>query len=291
MTTAKSTVSKRDELKQKVNLSRFIKLFQDNPDKDFAPEDLRVGMESAGVTLDMPMILKFLRHSISNGHVRLVPLDEKNRYRFVPPELSDKFSELSEEHHKLYALIEQAHNQGIWRMDLKKRSNIDEKQIGVLLNELKKRQLIKEVTSVSEKKIKYFLFHVDPSTEVTGGIWFSGAQFNSALIDDTLIPAVAHFVAGQPGIALGELVRRVKTSGIGNLPYEDSEAAQLVTAAVCSGRIAKVGGVLRPGPVAPVADPITRTPCRACPNLAVCEPGGAVNPVDCPYLQALCEDP
>jgi DNA-directed RNA polymerase III subunit RPC6 len=290
MTAPPSVPSKRDELKQKVNLGRFIKLFQDDPEHDFAPDELRSRLEALGVTLDMPMILKFLRHSISNGHVRLVPVDEKNRYRCVPPELSDKFSELSEEHHKIYALIEQAQDRGIWRMDLKKQNNIDEKQIGVLLNELKKRQLIKEVTSVSEKKIKYFLFHVDPSREVTGGIWFSGAQFNSPLIDETLIPAVAQLVTAQPGITVGELVRKVKASGIGNLVYEHGEAGQLVSATVSSGRIAKVGGTLRVGPVAPVVDPLSRTPCKGCPNLAVCEPGGAVNPVDCPYFQLVCED-
>jgi DNA-directed RNA polymerase III subunit RPC6 len=289
MTAPKSVTSKREELKQKVNLSRFIKLFQDQPDRDFSPEDLRLGMEAAGAALEMPMILKFLRHSITNGHVRLVPVDEKNRYRCVPPDLSDKFSELSEEHHKLYAFIEQAHDQGIWRMDLKKRSSIDEKQIGVLLNELKKRQLIKEVTSVSEKKIKYFLFHVDPSTEVTGGIWFSGSQFNSALIDETLLPGVAQFVPPDKPISMAELIRRVKTSGIGNLRYEDAEAGQLVSAAISSGRIVEMGRMVRQGAVQPVADPLSRTPCKGCPNLAVCEPGGAVDPVNCPYLEEWCE--
>jgi hypothetical protein len=50
----------------------------------------------------------------------------------------DNCSELSEEHRKLCA-FEQAHDQGIWRMELKRRSSVDENSIGVLLNELRKR--------------------------------------------------------------------------------------------------------------------------------------------------------
>jgi DNA-directed RNA polymerase III subunit RPC6 len=285
-----SAVSRREEIKQKINLSRFQEIFQNEPDHDFSPDELKVRMEATGKTFEISTIIKYIRHAMTNGMVRLVPIDEKNRYRHVPSDLSEQFCGLNDDHHRIYAIIEQAQDQGAWRKELKRQTGFDEKEITSLVNDLKKRQLIKEVPSVAEKRIKYFLFHVNPSDEVTGGIWVSDRQFSSSLIDDTLIPAVAHCVAAHPGMSMGELVRRVKSGGFRNLRYEDADAEQLVTATLSSGRITRDGGVFRMGPVSPVVDPISQTPCRLCPNLAVCEPHGAVNPVDCPYLAKICDE-
>jgi DNA-directed RNA polymerase III subunit RPC6 len=273
-----------------VNLSRFQEIFHNDPDREFSPDELQVRMEATGLTFDMPTIIKYIRHSMTNGAVRLVPVDEKNRYRHIPSDLSEQFCGLNDDHHRLYAFIEQARDEGLWRKELKRRTGLDEKEITALVGDLKKRQLIKEVPSVAEKRIKYFLFHVIPSDQVTGGIWVSERQFNSALIDDTLIPAVAQCVAAHPGLSTSDLVRRIKTGGFGNLRYEDAEAHQLVTATLASGRIAKDGIAFTLGPVAPVVDPISRTPCRQCPNFAVCEPDAAANPVECPYLAKMSDD-
>jgi hypothetical protein len=125
---------------------------------------------------------------------------------------------------------------------------------------------------------------------VTGGIWFSGTQFNSQLIDNILLPAVAGLVQNKPGISVYELTRRIILNGVGNLRYQEGEAKQLVDAAISSGAIVNVSDRLYNGPVNPVICPMSRTPCRGCPLLPVCEPGAAVNPVDCPYLTKMSED-
>jgi DNA-binding MarR family transcriptional regulator len=248
---AARAVPKREEIRQKISTSHFQEIFHNEPDHDFSPDELKVRMEATGMTFEIATIIKYIRHAMTNGMVRLVPLDEKNRYRHVPSDLSEQFCGLNDDHHRFYAFIEQAQDQGIWRKELKRRTGIDEKEIAALVGDLKKRQLIKEVPSVAEKRIKYFLFHINPSDQVTGGIWVSDRQFNSTLIDETLMPAVAQCVAAHPGVSMSELVRRVKTSGFGNLRYEDPEAEQLVTATLSSGGIAREGGVFRIPPRRP----------------------------------------
>lgn len=289
---SRSVSSKRDEVRQKVQLSRFFSIFANEPDRDFSPEELKRELEaiSDGSQVDINTILKFLRFGISNGHVRLVPVDEKNRYRHVPNELSERFCGLNEEHHRMYALIEKYGDQGVWRGDLKKKANLDERQLAALLNELKKRQLIKEIVGVYEKKKKCFLWNVEPSAEVTGGIWYTGSQFNSQMVDETLIPGVARLAEQHPDITARELTHKVKMSAIGNLGYNDDEAEQLVTASIAAGKIAKIDGVIKPPLVSPVVCPISRTPCHGCPFMGICEPNGAINPVECVYWQKMIEE-
>ncbi|KAH0785311.1 RNA polymerase Rpc34 [Histomonas meleagridis] len=286
---SKQIASKREEIKQRAMIARFMNVFQEQPERNFSPEEIKQALEVEGGPIETTVLFKFLRHLISNGNVRNIQTEDgRNTYRYVPDELADKFSGLNEEHHRIYSLIEQAGDKGIWRGDIKKKTNLDEKQFVQILNQMKQRELIKEVTSVTDKKKNLFLFEIDPSSEVTGGIWFSGSTFNSELIDQ-LLPHVVQFVINQPGITVGELKRKIKSSGIGNLRYNDDEAEQLVTATISSGQIFKIGNTLKPGPMQPLACPISKTPCKGCPFLSVCEPGNSINPVDCPYLHKMTE--
>lgn len=285
---SKQITSKRDDLRQKVIISRFVNVFAGDPEHDFSPEELKQTLEKDG-PIEMTTVLRVLRHLITNGNVRNVQTEDgRNRYRHVPDDMCDKFSALNEEHHKIYSLIEQAGNKGIWRGDIKKKTNLDEKQLALILKEMIHRELIKEVISVTDKKKNLFLFEMNPSSEVTGGIWFSGSSFNSELIDQ-LIPHVVQFVASAPGISMAELRRKIKTSAIGNLRYNDEEAEQLITATISSGQIFKSGNTLRPGPWQPIVCPISKTPCKGCPFASICEPDNTINPVDCPYLQKMIE--
>lgn len=282
-----SVQAKRETIKQKETASRLLKVFQDDPDHNFSPEELKQSLGKDNPYKDD--VLKFVRHFIANGNVRNVQLEDgRNRYRYVPEDLSEKFSGLDEEHHRLYNLIEEAGTRGIWRADLKKRANIDEKQLVGLLKNLRERYLIKEIASVTDKKKTYFLYDIEPPNEVTGGIWFQGSTFNSEMVDQ-IIPEVVSIVVNNPGITVRELRKKVKSSGISNLSFGDEEAEQLVNAAVNSGKIYRKRETLRPGPLKPVNSPIAKTPCKACPLIDVCEPGGAYDPAECVYLQKMTE--
>lgn len=275
--------NKRDEIRQKQLASRLLKIFQADPNYNFSPEDLVKGLGQDN-PIEVNLLLKFLRHFIDQGNIRNIQLENgKNCYRYVPDYLSDKFCRLSEEQHLIYQLIEEAGQRGIWRGDLKRRTNTEEKHLAALLKELRDRSLIKEVASVTDKKKTYFLYDIDPPTEVTGGIWFSGPNFNSELVDQ-VIPQVVSFVVNSPGITVRELRKKVKTSGIHNLPIGDEEAEQLVDAAISSGEVFKKKEALRPGPAKPVVSPITKTACKGCPLAEMCEPDGAYNPAECVYL-------
>lgn len=288
MSTKSSIQSKREEIKQKEISNRLLKVFQDDPGHNFSPEELKqsLGKDSQ---LDIHNVLKHVKFFIRNGNVRNVQLEDgRNRYRYVPDDMSEKFCGLTEEHHRLYALIEEAGQRGIWRADLKKRANIEEKQLVGLLKQLRERSLIKEIASVTDKKKTYFLYDIEPPNEVTGGIWFSGSTFNSEMVDQ-VIPQVVSIVVGSPGITVRELRKKVKTSGISNSSFGDEEAEQLVNAAICSGKIYKRHETLRPGPSKPANSPIAKTTCKACPLIDVCEPKGAYDPSDCMYLQKMTE--
>ncbi|KAK8853910.1 DNA-directed RNA polymerase III subunit RPC6 [Tritrichomonas musculus] len=279
--------AKRDEIRQKELSARILKIFQDDPNHNFSPKELEKALGNENV-IDQELILKFIKNFIDNGNVRNVQLENgRNRYRYVPEDLSEKFCKLSQEHHRLYSLIEEAGTQGIWRGELKKRANIDEKQIASLLKQLKERLLIKEIASVTDKKKTYFLYDIDPPNEVTGGIWFSGSTFNSEMVDQAIEEVISR--VSTSGISVRDLRKKVKTEGISNIAFNDEEADQLINAAISTGRIYKKNEKLRPGPSKPVVSPISKTACKGCPFIDVCEPGGAYDPPSCPYLQKMTE--
>lgn len=287
---SKRQLEKREEMKTKFQLTRFKNIFSENPEKCFTPEELKQTMDT-DAEIEMGTVLKYIRHLTTNGIIRNVQTEEgRNRYKYVPENLQNKFSGLTEECHFLYTLIEASGDQGIWRGDFKKKTNIDEKQLTQLLNQLKKRELVKEVTSVLKKQKRLFLFDTAPSKEVTGGIWFNGTQFNYDLVERTL-PSVAKIVADSPNgcLTFRELKHRIKTS-LTNQSYTSKEAKQLITATICSGKLIETNnGLLKPGPTKTVTDPISKTPCKGCPRFWVCEPNGPINPVDCIYLQEMTE--
>ncbi|KAJ1515541.1 34-kDa subunit of RNA polymerase III (C) [Coelomomyces lativittatus] len=85
-----------------------------------------------------------------------------------------RMDELENEEKLVYSFIKQVGTQGIWVRTLANRTNLHQSILNKALKKLEQRQLVKTVKSVKlgNKKL-YMLYELEPSKEVTGGIWFS----------------------------------------------------------------------------------------------------------------------
>lgn len=84
----------------------------------------------------------------------------------------------------VYQCIRGADNKGIWTRDLKNKTGLHQTVITKVLRVLENRRLIKAVRSVKHATRKvYMLFHLEPSTSITGGPWFNENELDTEFIE------------------------------------------------------------------------------------------------------------
>lgn len=276
---------------QRILRDKMNNIFEENPHTAFTVDELHKELNKQG-NIDTSTLFSLLRQIISNGKVRVVYGNDKEpqRYKAVPPKLQEQFISLDDDYHRIYDLVDKAGNKGIWRRDLKKTGgSMSEKQLSTVLNELESRFLIKSITSIHEKKLKlYLLYDMNPSEEITGGVWYLEGTFNTNFVEQ-LIKSSTDMVHSRDGISLKDMVEKIKTNSLASAHITDKESEQVITAMVHSKKVLKVGSMLYPGVLEIPTCPIAEVPCCGCPLATRCYPGGPINPRNCSYLQKLRE--
>ncbi|CAI5941523.1 unnamed protein product [Closterium sp. NIES-64] len=113
---------------------------------------------------------------------------------------------------------------GIWTRDMKTRTNLQQPQITKIIKTLEGRKLIKAVKSVNNKSRKlYMLYELEPSREVTGGAWYTDAEFDAEFISALRQLCLTHIVklGGDTLEGVVEAVRRAGSGGREDLRMED----------------------------------------------------------------------
>ncbi|CAI5949356.1 unnamed protein product, partial [Closterium sp. NIES-64] len=222
-------------------------------------------------------------------------------YKHVSQDQAVQFKGLSPEDLLLYQAIKQAGNAGIWTRDMKTRTNLQQPQITKIIKTLEGRKLIKAVKSVNNKSRKlYMLYELEPSREVTGGAWYTDAEFDAEFISALRQLCLTHIVklGGDTLEGVVEAVRRAGSGGREDLRMEDFR--QVISTLVFdreldvfistgSGKDSRfpVGAeVYRPSRSrAPESSAFTNIPCGVCPVINECSDGGIISPQTCVYFQ------
>lgn len=94
--------------------------------------------------------------------------------------------------------IKGADNRGIWTKDLKTRTNLHQTVLNKILKSLEtSKKLIKSVRNVKNPTRKvYMLAGLNPSTEITGGPWFSETELDVEFIDE-LCRVILRFISSR----------------------------------------------------------------------------------------------
>ncbi|GAB5586300.1 34-kDa subunit of RNA polymerase III (C) [Umbelopsis nana] len=111
-------------------------------------------------------------------------------------ELKDyaKTSSLDNDSKLIYDYIKEAKNEGIWTKDLKKRTNLHLNVVNRVLKFLEQKQLVKSVKHVKWPTRRfYMLYELTPSSEVTGGAWYTDQELDVDFID-TLAAACYKYI-------------------------------------------------------------------------------------------------
>jgi len=89
---------------------------------------------------------------------------------------------LSTEERLIYQEVEKSANEGATVKTLRAVSNLSQVQVANILKTLEDRLLVQSVKSVVAAKKVYMVHGLTPSAKLTGGSWYSGAEFDHELI-------------------------------------------------------------------------------------------------------------
>lgn len=148
--------------------------------------------------------------------------------------------------------IETSAERGISTKELKAKGNLQQQQLTKALKELETRKLVKTVKAVSARNNKiYMRFDLEPSTDLTGGSWYSEEDFDHELIAQVKDAAV-RFMQSEAGGATAHQVHDniCRARLVKGKQLELEEVEQILHSLVYDARIeevteALVGGVTR----------------------------------------------
>jgi DNA-directed RNA polymerase III subunit RPC6 len=100
---------------------------------------------------------------------------------------------LDDDEGMVYNLIKEAGNKGIWTRLIRTQTGLHLNIVNKCLKALESRNEIKSVQSVKDHKKTYMLFSLTPSTELTGGPWFTDNELDTEFIQQ-LSSAILRYI-------------------------------------------------------------------------------------------------
>ena len=152
-------------------------------------------------------------------------------YQYVDADVAEKLRGLDGNAVVIYQAIEKADNKGIWTRDIKFQTKIQGTALTKILKTLEGRHLIKPVKSVTAKTKKlYMLYHLTPSTELTGGVWYSDLDFDHEFISELrmfLLKEIREINKGK-GATANQLLHAVKDKKVSKVDLSLNNVTQLL---------------------------------------------------------------
>jgi DNA-directed RNA polymerase III subunit RPC6 len=167
----------------------------------------------------------------SRLHMSKSGMDNQLFYTLLADEVAQKYKGLDVSDRLVLQVIEKAGNKGIWTKEIRMQTNIHPQPLNKIFKHLEQRRLIKPVKSVTAKAKKlYMLYELAPSKELTGGVWYSGLEFDHEFISELrtfVIQCVKKLNEGK-GVTLAEIKGKMKQIEVSKVELSLEEIEQLV---------------------------------------------------------------
>ncbi|KAG1175697.1 hypothetical protein G6F70_002523 [Rhizopus microsporus] len=134
---------------------------------------------------------------LKKNALEIITVNNENMLKAIDLRDAEKASKLNDDARLVYNTIRAAGNNGIWTKDLKKATNLHTIVLNRTLKQLEQKQEIKAVKHVKYPTRKiYMLFSLTPSSEVTGGAWYTDQELDTEFID-SLKTACLKYIASR----------------------------------------------------------------------------------------------
>ncbi|CCH59922.1 hypothetical protein TBLA_0C01070 [Henningerozyma blattae CBS 6284] len=140
-------------------------------------------------------MMHIVQELLNSNLIRLIKQNNELKFQPVDKIEASKKSTMSAEESLVYSYIEASGREGIWSKTIKARTNLHQHIVLKCLKSLESQRYVKSVKSVKfpTRKI-YMLYNLQPSTDVTGGPWFTDSELDVEFIN-SLLTIVWRFVS------------------------------------------------------------------------------------------------
>jgi DNA-directed RNA polymerase III subunit RPC6 len=179
----------------------------------------------------------------SRLHMSKSGIDNQLFYKIVAQEVAQRYQGLDVSAKLVLQVIEKAQNNGIWTKEIRLATNIQQQALNKIFKQLEQRRLIKPVKSVTAKAKKlYMLYELTPSKELTGGVWYSGLEFDHEFISElrTFVIHCVRRLNGGQGVTLTDIKNKMIQANVSRIELSLDEVQQLVQTLVFDFHIEKV---------------------------------------------------
>lgn len=227
-----------------------------------------------------------------------------------------KFRDLTKEEIAVYEVVIQSGNSGISTIDIKIKLKIDNTTyVNKILTKLSKKFLIKSLKVLNTRNKKVWIgFDVEPSTEITGGIWCNDQEFDNDKVS-VFCEKCLEYIGRQNQISRKELLFFAKTLNLEQKFSEikEDDIQKIINILIFDGKIEPIFPVnidvrflgnkyaLLLDKGNPELESVRYRrikeynrnnifeylPCFVCPSDNECKINNVVNPIDCPYNKVL----
>ncbi|GKV26563.1 hypothetical protein SLEP1_g35844 [Rubroshorea leprosula] len=214
------------------------------------------------------------------------------------PDSNSVADSLTEHERVVYDAIRSKQEMGISQRDLKREINLLDKLASKSLKSLQDKNLVRLVPNFQSKGMKHYIAaEFNPSTEITGGAWYTDGSLDSDFIG-VLKATCLKFVPNLKVATLEGFVEAVKKSRVSQVELSKKQIEELVESLVCDNELMKVKstgiGEFASIPVGKVcykridkgnrvSGTMASIPCGVCPQISICTPDGIVSPKTCVY--------
>ncbi|PVF99480.1 hypothetical protein CPB86DRAFT_774285 [Serendipita vermifera] len=203
-----------------------------------------------------------LNFLLSAGMVKLLQIEGSKKvvYKGIRQKEAKSKTALDKDVQSVLEQIEESKNEGIWTKAIQRRTDLPQKVVDKSLKVLEQKGLIKRIKSVKyPTRRMYMSFHLTPSEEVTGGVWYTDQEFDTAFVN-ILLDHIYNYIAQhslppptpaclRPLYPRSEIVRFpdirritdwVKRSGISEVKLRESDIESLLRVLEFDGRIERI---------------------------------------------------
>ena len=219
-------------LSNKANVKeRFIELLSEPQYKNGAPNKvIQEKFQDPDEQRHLVEIINDLSR-VSRLHMSKSGVDNQLFYTLVADEVAQKYHGLNVSDRLVLQVIEKAGNKGIWTKEIKLQTNIHAQLLNKIFKHLEQRRLIKPVKAVTAKTKKlYMLYELTPAKEITGGVWYSGLEFDEEFISELrmfVVHCVKKLNEGR-GVTLAEIKAKMKQLMVSKVELSLEEIKQLL---------------------------------------------------------------
>ncbi|KDQ13864.1 hypothetical protein BOTBODRAFT_45033 [Botryobasidium botryosum FD-172 SS1] len=144
------------------------------------------------VSVDAKVLVDALNLLLKKKLLKLLKNGNQNSYKAVRKAEAKVKGDMGNDEAMAYSHIEGAGNQGIWTKTLKARTGLHQTVLNRCLKTLEQKSLVKSIKSVQFPTRKlYMLSHLTPSTDVSGGPWYTDNELDTEFIRTVMASCLA----------------------------------------------------------------------------------------------------